>query len=126
MSKRQNTRLSILDDIHEFKRQIKRSIKKKIEKKLHSNSSQFFKSKDKRKARTRMNSLSEKKRLYSILRLVPVCNMLSNKQIEDLASSVVPRTYFKNDVIIKTNSTGHSMYIIEKGHACVIVDVHYS
>ena len=75
--------LSILDDIHRFKSKMKKSIRSKVEKKLHSSSSQFFKSKDKRKARIKMNSMSEKRRLFNILRNVPVCNMLSDQQIED-------------------------------------------
>ena len=85
---------SILDEIYMFKDKMKSSIRQRVEKKLHSSSSQFFKSKEKRKARKKMNSMSEKIRLFSILRQVPVCNMLSDLQVEELASSVVPRTEY--------------------------------
>ena len=121
-SKKHAADLSILDEIHMFKDKMKNSVRDQVEKKLHSSSSQFFKSKEKRKARRKMNSMSEKIRLFSILRQVPVCNMLSDLQVEELASSVVPRTYFRNDVIIKSGRVGHSMFIIEKGHAVVAVN----
>ena len=114
-SKKHLADLSILDEIHMFKDKMKSSVRDRVEKKLHSSSSQFFKSKEKRKARRKMNSMSEKIRLFSILRQVPVCNMLSDLQVEELASSVVPRTWLQNYTSDTLSQTFHRFNLFEFG-----------